>query len=390
MLVEYLFVYSEKNHSFPVRLRVIAVGEGPDISDADQLTGSVEKSDVNALMDRLRQKYPSPGFRVAKSWANTWQAVARNYAGLDYDHFSSSPPKKADPAPPKTPASPLAQPPQPSTPQQGTPKPTTAQAHSTDTQPVAARMMETAASKGTHVYNFAGVVLFLGGVAVAWPEFAQRYGGLVSWFWTFVYNPGWGIYGIMYPLCIAAGAYALYWFIYYRRIRVIVDSGGIRFHPTGRFVSWNDVEHIRYAQRRMRYTGTPRQALRLEVLGQKPVNLPHKFDEMERLVSIVREYVEPVVLQKCKDRISDSGSVSFGKQITITPERLELNELGVPVPLDQVGHVVNIGGILQITNEDGHVIFSRAVESIPDAPVISKCTCTPTGLNSSVAPAVRS
>lgn len=391
MLVEYLFVYSEKNHSFPVRLRVIGVGEGPEIPDADQLTGSVEKADVTSLMDRLRQEYPSPEFRVAKSYANTWHAVARNYAGMDHDHFSSDRPRKAEIASPANgsqetaPAvpnpsefassraaepSPVQTPPTPRPPVQSL-DPIPQNEDSGGTHPVGAILMETTGSRGTHVYNFAGVVLFLGAVAAAWPEFSQRYGGLVSWYWTIRHNPSWGIYGIMVPLCIAAGAYALYWFVYYWRVKVIVHQYGIRFLPNERFVNWNDVEHVRYAYRTMRYTGTPRQALRLEVFRQKPVSLPHKFDGMERLVSLVRKHVEPVVLQKCKDRIGEFGSVSFGKQITISSDHLALNNLGVPVLLNQIERVVVTMGTFQITNEGGQVIFSKAVESIPDAIVIS-------------------
>jgi hypothetical protein len=85
---EYLFVYSEKDGTFPVRLRVVKEQEDTDIPDADKLTGMVDKADVVARRAELEHQYPAPEFRVATSWANRWVAVQNNYAGLDYEYDS--------------------------------------------------------------------------------------------------------------------------------------------------------------------------------------------------------------------------------------------------------------------------------------------------------------
>ncbi len=86
MLNEYLFVCSNRDGSFPERLRIIRDGQDADIPDADELTGTVNKADVDTLRAQLSQNYPAPEFRVATSWANTWKAVRNNYRGLDYEY----------------------------------------------------------------------------------------------------------------------------------------------------------------------------------------------------------------------------------------------------------------------------------------------------------------
>ena len=86
MLHEYLFVCSNSGTSFPERLRVIKEGDETDIPDADMLTGTVNKADLETRKAQLAEKYPAPEFRVATASANTWSAVSNNYHGLDYEY----------------------------------------------------------------------------------------------------------------------------------------------------------------------------------------------------------------------------------------------------------------------------------------------------------------
>jgi len=86
MLNQYLFVTSNRDGSFPERLRIISDEQDTNIPDADELTGSVKKVDVATLKAQLSQSYPAPEFRVATAWANTWKAVQHNYRGLDYEY----------------------------------------------------------------------------------------------------------------------------------------------------------------------------------------------------------------------------------------------------------------------------------------------------------------
>ena len=92
---------------------------------------------------------------------------------------------------------------------------------------------------------------------------------------------------------------------------------------------------------------------------------------MAHLISIVRKHVEPVLLDKAVKRLRAEGSVSFGKHITVTQDNLTLNSLKVSIPLSQVDNISIHGGTFQIVYKN-QVIFSRLVESIPDATIISR------------------
>jgi hypothetical protein len=344
MLVEYLFVYSEKDGSFPERLRIIRDGQDLDVPDLDELTGTVNKKDVEGRRTNLKEKYPAPKFRVATSWANTWRAVQHNFAGLDYEYNSRSSASNRSTVPASGP------------------------------HPLGKVLLETAASRSTKVIFLFGTVMFFGVVAVVWPEFSARFGGLFNWFRALAHNPSWALPAFMVPASLAAGVILLLWFIYYLQVKVTLREHGILFQPGGRSVRWDEVEHLTYAQRRLRVWGIPlpmHQSLSLQMSSQRPLNLPHRFKNMESLVALVREHAEPFVLRRVEERLRAEGSVSFGKQITITSEDLKLNNLGVAIPLSQVNRIAVHGGTFQIFNQDNRVIYSRLVESIPDATVVS-------------------
>lgn len=341
MLVEYLFVYSENNGTFPVRLRIIKDEQDTDIPDSDELNGTVAKADINARRADLERQYPAPEFRVATSWANKWGAIQRNFAGLDYEY--DSPDGRG--SGPRTSYSPVGQ-----------------------------VLLETSADGNTKIVFLLGALLSFGVAALLWREMAPHYGSIAGWALTLLHNPIYGAPSLTMPLAFVAGAVSLYWFVFYIRARVIVLEQGIELDPGNRFVPWEKVEHAWFAQRSLRYSGVAlprRRSLKLQVRGERPIRLPHRFHGMDELVSTVLEQVQPVIFARAEQCLRTGGSAKFGKQITITPENLRLDELGVAVPLAKIGGVEVAGETFQITNADGSVIFSKAVESIPDAAVIS-------------------
>jgi hypothetical protein len=113
-----------------------------------------------------------------------------------------------------------------------------------------------------------------------------------------------------------------------------------------------------------------RQSLSLQVSGERPVKLPHRFNMMEYLVSLVCRHVEPLLLDKAIKHIRAEGSASFGKQITVTRENLVLNRLKVSIPLKQVDRIHIRRDTFQIFNLDNRVIFSSLAELIPDATIL--------------------
>lgn len=81
-LGQYIFVSDEHDLSFPVRVRVLVNELPEELADIDELTGTIQKDEVEALRERLRKEYPGPRYEVASSWANTWKSVENNYRGL--------------------------------------------------------------------------------------------------------------------------------------------------------------------------------------------------------------------------------------------------------------------------------------------------------------------
>jgi len=346
MIVEYLFVYDGRDGSFPVRLRVIKEGDrSPIVPDLADLTGTVNKADVEDLRTELEQKYPEPGYKVASAHGNKWKAVERNWAGLDYEYDSpKSRPKTAGPS-----------------------KSETAE---DDTGKV---LLETSATRKTKVVFLAGTLFFFGAAAVLWPDFTSRFGGLYGWLLTFVHNPLYASPGLIVPIGFVAGIITFFRLLYYLRVKVTVYEHGIHLQPGHRFVRWDEVEHLWSARRRLQSRGVPlpmRQSLRLQISDQRSVKLPHRFNMMEHLVSLVCRHVEPLSLEKVIRQIRKGGSVSFGKQISVDAENLVLKRLYVTVPLDQIDRIQIFGSTFQIFNLDDRVIFSDLAESIPNAAIL--------------------
>ncbi len=123
----------------------------------------------------------------------------------------------------------------------------------------------------------------LGTAGVIWPEFSQRFGSLAGWALTFWYNPLFAGPGLIIIVAAAAGIWCLLWFLFYVRIRVEVCQHGIRITPGRSRARWDEVHEIYYARRRLRNT-PERKSLQLRTPGGKRVNLPHRFQDMDRLI----------------------------------------------------------------------------------------------------------
>jgi len=344
MLNEYLFVYSNKDGSFPERLRIIVQGKNTDVPDLDELTGTVNKADVETLKSKLRKKYPAPEFDISRAWANTWKAVQNSHGGMDYEYdppFSGS---------------------------KGIPY----SAPETDPHELGEFLFETSATGKIKAVFLLSAILFFGAVAVLWHDFSASFGGICGWIQTLIYNPLYAIPGIIVPVSLAGGVFTSFRLVYYMRVKVQLHENGIQMQPGNRYARWDEVEHICYAQRSLRPYGVPvpmRQSLSLQVSGQRPINLPHRFNMMAHLVSLVREHVEPFLLDRAIKRLRAEGSVSFGKLLTITRENLMLNRRKVSIPLKQVDRIEIRGGTFQIVFRK-QVVFSRVVELIPDATIM--------------------
>ena len=345
MLSEYLFVYDDRDGSFPIRLRVIKEGDHFPIPDLAELTGTVNKGDVEDLRTQLKQKYPEPGYKIASAYGNRWKAVERNWAGLDYEYDFLESHQKA--------------------------------VTNSKSEGVAddkgSVLIETSASRKTKVFFLAGTLFFFSVIIVLWPDFTARYGGFYSWFLTLIYNPLYALPGLIVPVGLIAGVVTFFRFVYYLRVKVKVYEHGIHLQPGNRFVRWNEVEHLWYARRRWQSYGLPlpvRQSLSLQISGERPVKLPHRFSMMEHLTSLVCRHVEPLLLEKAIQQVRQEGRVSFGKQIIITSENLVLHRLGVSIPLNQIDRIHIHGNTLQIFNLDNRVIFSSTAELIPDATIL--------------------
>jgi len=80
MLTEYLFVFDNRENSFPERFLIRR--NKNDVLPPESLTAVVELSDIAREMKELHDRYPSPAFDVSRMWANGWSAVEHNYRGM--------------------------------------------------------------------------------------------------------------------------------------------------------------------------------------------------------------------------------------------------------------------------------------------------------------------
>jgi len=228
----------------------------------------------------------------------------------------------------------------------------------------------TRANRASKLIFLLGGVLGLGTAAIIWPEFSQRFGGLASWALTLWYNPRFAAPGLMVILAAAAGVWWLLIFFYYVCIRVEVRQHGIIITPGRRRARWDEVHEIYYARRRLH--NTPEQeSLQLRTSRGKKVNLPHRFQDMDQLISIVRKRVEPLLLDRTVHTLELDGSVSFGSLVTITENEIMLGRRRKTLRFDQIKSCGVKGPQFLVIDQADKLIFARAVELIPNATIIS-------------------
>ncbi len=213
----------------------------------------------------------------------------------------------------------------------------------------------------------------VGAATMIWPEFSHRFGSLTGWALTLWYNPLFAAPGLILIVAVAAGVRLLLRFLYYFRVRVEIRRHGIRITPGRRQVRWDDVDEIYYANRRLLTDAgrTPeRMSLQLRAPGGKRVDLPHRFRDMGRLISMVRKRVEPLLLDRVTRALEIEGLVSFGPLVTITRDGLLLGRNRTAVSFDQVKSCCVSGPQFLVLDQSLKPIFSRSVELIPNATVI--------------------
>ncbi len=85
-LAKYLFVYDEQTGGFPERWLIVRGGDPSDISEAAELTGTLNKAHLDDMTEQLRWTYPKPRYDVSTASANSWGAIRNNYRGLRDHH----------------------------------------------------------------------------------------------------------------------------------------------------------------------------------------------------------------------------------------------------------------------------------------------------------------
>jgi hypothetical protein len=172
---------------------------------------------------------------------------------------------------------------------------------------------------------------------------------------------------------VFVGLFLLLRAIHYSRLKVCIDESGLTLYPANRSIQWPQVVQIVYASRRLRPDGSklPRQiSLQLIIQNQRPLDLPHRFKNMTALFNQVRHYVEPILLDRARKQLQEEGQVSFGKALKLTRDSLLLTRKAKNIPLLEIEKINIWDGSFVILSKDGKVLFSDAVEMIPNAPTL--------------------
>ena len=80
---EYALAYDFEKKEFPERFRVLDPGELPvNFDDRDSWTGSIQKADLDALIENLRGKYPPPRHLVLTMYGDDWDMAALKFIDI--------------------------------------------------------------------------------------------------------------------------------------------------------------------------------------------------------------------------------------------------------------------------------------------------------------------
>lgn len=85
---EYLWVRNNSTGKFEERYRVIKLGEDEDeLPDRGDVDGVVPGPDANAAFEKLRERFPAPGYECGRTYATDWHTVETQAIPLrDYDY----------------------------------------------------------------------------------------------------------------------------------------------------------------------------------------------------------------------------------------------------------------------------------------------------------------
>jgi len=137
---------------------------------------------------------------------------------------------------------------------------------------------------------------------------------------------------------------------------VSLSADGIRKKNgrQGMKLRWDSLETLRMNLSRASFLGIPgRRRERVELtdaVGDK-LSFDARMDRFEELVNLVRQRSFPALHQLAQDRLSNSGTLSFGKQVRLSPDSLRIGK--TTLPLNQINSAAIVKGWLRIKAENG-------------------------------------
>jgi hypothetical protein len=322
-LSEYLFVYSHKEDSFPVCLRIVT-GGAPSECEEDGVTGTITKDKVEKVQAELEQQYSSSCHSIVTDSGLLWAFVQKHY-----------------------------------------------------TKSLRKDVFETSVNTFTKMFFLFSSIFLLAVVPIMWPDFMSRYGSLTGVFYSIYYNlfsnPLSILPCLLFISAPVVGIWLLFQFIYYQRCRVWVDSLGIRLQPGNRKVTWHQVEHIVLSiinppdvdMDHLEYS-----RVILTVRDERPINLPHRYRKMAQLIFLIRKHVEPILLDQFLEQFHKRGKLSFGDNVTMTRKGLKLHKEKQSIALNKISRITIKSGNLQVVDLNDRILFSEIVGLIPDAILI--------------------
>lgn len=343
---QYLFVYDEKEGTFPERWKVDENDSPSDLSSDSELNGHIKKDDLESIRKFLKKKYNDEKYVVSSAYGNCWSAIENNYRGLFYDHFSHD-------------------------------SPTTEKTDNSDTEsqlPFSSKI-----NSATQQGSFFILLLVAYGIYWGWSEYLLIKGinGTVSWLYQLLfYQPYHLLTSVHVPIFVAIGIYYLLHFSLLLIRKVTINKDGLLITPMKKFILWNNIKEVYAFNISDKYDEMSLfgNCLVLMTNDGKRISLSNRFEKLSNMVELINRQIEQPVIDNMLKEIKQNGNFQLSSHLSIG-----LNGITIYSRYEQFG--IDFERILKITVDEGRLklynlenklIYQEEMQSVKNALFVEK------------------